>query len=114
MMNGAVGFTSHMSVIWPEYAVKLWDLLKTQKYVDAQALVRKVRMPFYQLITEAWEHTSGDGIVDRVACRLMGLDVGPSRKPIQPCPLAIAERVKQWMIAIGALDAQGLPTNRKG
>jgi hypothetical protein len=43
----------------------------------------------------------------------MGLDVGPSRKPILPCPPSIAERVKKWMIEVGALDAQGLPTNRE-
>ena len=113
MMNGAVGFTSHVSVFWPEYAVKLWNLLKNELYAEAQALVRKVRMPFYQLITEAWEHTSGDGIVDRVVCRLMGLDVGPSRKPILPCPPEIAKRVKAAMIEFGALDARGKPTNQQ-
>lgn len=112
MMNGAIGFTSHISVFWPEYAVKLWNLLKDRQYVEAQALVRKVRMPFYQLASEAWEHTSGDGIVDRIACRMMGLDVGPSRKPIRPCPPAIAERVKTYMHDVGAVDSSGRPTNQ--
>jgi 4-hydroxy-tetrahydrodipicolinate synthase len=113
MMNGAVGFTSHISVFWPEYAVKLWNLLKDKQYVEAQALVRQVRMPFYQICTEAWEFSSGDGIVDRVACRLMGLDVGPSRKPILPCPPEFAVRVRKLLIDVGALDREGQPANRR-
>ena len=112
-MNGAIGFTSHVAVFWPEYAVKLWNLLKNQLYIEAQNLVRKVRIPFYQLITESLEHSTGDGIVDRIACRLMGLDVGPSRKPILPCPPDIAKRMKSLMIEVGALDAQGKPTNQQ-
>jgi 4-hydroxy-tetrahydrodipicolinate synthase len=112
MMNGAIGFTSHISVFWPEYAVRLWELLKAQQYVEAQTLVRQVRMPFYQLATEAWEFTSGDGIVDRIACRLMGLDVGPSRKPIRPCPPEIATRVRKLLIDVGALDREGMRASK--
>jgi len=84
-MMGAVGFTSHIPVFWPEYGVKLWDLLRQKKYVEALELTNQVRVPYYRLITEAWEYSSGDGIVERVACKAMGLNVGPSRKPIQPC-----------------------------
>ena len=107
MMMGAVGFTSHIPVFWPEYGVKLWDLLKEKKYVEALELTNKVRVPYYKLITEGWEFSSGDGIIERVACRLIGLDVGPSRKPIQPCPADIAENIKQHMINIGVLTKDG-------
>ena len=112
MMLGAVGFTSHIPVFWPEYGVRLWDLLEAKQYVEAQELVNRVRVPYYQLITEGSEYTAGDGVIERVACRLMGLDVGPSRKPILPCPPALAQRVKELLIECGALDCDGKPTNR--
>jgi dihydrodipicolinate synthase/N-acetylneuraminate lyase len=103
VMMGAVGFTSHIPVFWPEYGVKLWNLIQEKNYVEALELTNRVRVPYYRLITEAWEFSSGDGIVERVACRLVGLDVGPSRKPIQPCPLKIAGKVEELLQRIGAL-----------
>ena len=112
MMMGAVGFTSHIPVFWPEYGVKLWDLLRKRSFVEALELTNRVRVPYYRLITEAWEFSSVDGIVERVACRLMCLPVGPSRKPIQPCPPAIALRIKEHLVGIGALSPEGAPRNR--
>jgi 4-hydroxy-tetrahydrodipicolinate synthase len=112
MMMGAVGFTSHIPVFWPEYGVKLWNLIREKKYVEALALTNRVRVPYYRLITEAWDFSSGDGIIERVACQLMGREVGPSRKPIQPCPPKIAERVRKHLIQAGALDNEGKPSNR--
>ena len=105
------GFTSHIPVFWPEYGIQLWKLLEDKKYAEAQELVTSVRVPYYQLITEAAEFTAGDGVIERIACRLMGLEVGPSRKPILPCPSDMAARVKQLMIDFGALDTNGLPIN---
>lgn len=112
IMMGAIGFTSHIPVFWPEYGVKLWDLLKQKQYVQAMDLANRVRVPYYRLILEGAEFSAGDGIIERVACRLMNLEVGPSRKPIQPCPPEIADRIKAHLIEIGALDAAGQPTNQ--
>ena len=111
VMMGAIGFTSHIPVFWPEYGIKLWNLLEEKKYMEAQELVNKVRLPFYKLYVEGSEHSSGDGIIDRVACKLMGLNVGPSRKPILPCPPELAEKMKQTMIKFGALKPDGSPSN---
>ncbi len=102
MMQGAVGFTSHIPVWWPEYGVRLWGLLTAKKYEEAQSLVSAVRVPYYQLITEAFDYTSGDGVIERVACECVGLDVGPSPKPILPCPPSLARRVRQFVKACGA------------
>ena len=98
---GARGFEAHPICYWPEWGTRLWNLLQTQQYVEAQQEIVRVAVPFYVLWTEMEEHTSGDGYLDKLCMELIGLHGGRCRPPTRDLRDQFREKARQMMLKAG-------------
>ena len=102
VLKGGIGANLHPAMFWPEWGVKVWDLLRAHKWEEAQAEVERVLFPFYELYGAACAMTGGEGHVDKLALELVGLPPSPNRPPTRPLPASFQERVRELLMQIGA------------
>jgi 4-hydroxy-tetrahydrodipicolinate synthase len=100
-MLGARSIEIHVANYWPEWAVRMWDLLEAGAYPDAQRELVKVAMPFMALWTEMESFTSGDGYLDKLCMELVGLPSSRSRPPTRDVRPLYREKARQMLIASG-------------
>jgi dihydrodipicolinate synthase/N-acetylneuraminate lyase len=80
-MLGARGIEVHVANYWPQWGVKMWNLLNNHQYIEAQKELVKVAMPFMSLWVEMEQFTSGDGYLDKLCMELVGLTSSRCRPP---------------------------------
>ena len=80
-MMGARSIEVHVCNYWPEWGVRLWEMLEQRRYEEAQGEIVRVAMPFYALWTEMEKYTSGDGYLDKLCMELVGLNSSRCRPP---------------------------------
>jgi 4-hydroxy-tetrahydrodipicolinate synthase len=100
-MLGARSIEIHVANYWPEWAVRMWDLLEAGEYVEAQRQLVKVAMPFMALWTEMESFTSGDGYLDKLCMELVGLPSSRSRPPTRDVRPRYRDRARDMLIATG-------------
>jgi dihydrodipicolinate synthase/N-acetylneuraminate lyase len=96
-MLGARGINLHPSNYWPQFGVKLWSLLQSRQYEEAQGEMTRVVSPYYDLCWEIAEYTGGEGHLDKLCMELIGLDGGRCRPPTRDIRGQFRQRVAQML-----------------
>ena len=98
---GARGIEVHICNYWPQWGVRLWNLLGNSKYVEVQKELVRVAMPFYSLWKEMMQYTGGDGYLDKLCMELVGLPSSRCRPPTRDVRDKFRERARQMLIESG-------------
>lgn len=101
-MLGARGIEVHICNFWPQWGVRMWELLNQRCYVEAQQQLVEVVLPFMRLWSEIEGYTSGDGHLDKLCMELVGLPSSRSRPPTRDIRGLYRDRARQMLAAIGA------------
>lgn len=80
-MLGARSIEVHVCNYWPQWGLRLWDLLEAHQYEEAQNELCRVGMPFMALWQQMEHYTGGDGYLDKLCMELVGLPSSRSRPP---------------------------------
>jgi dihydrodipicolinate synthase/N-acetylneuraminate lyase len=100
---GAGAIEVHVCTYWPEWAIRVWKLLESGMYVDAQRELVRVAMPFMALWHEMESYTGGDGYLDKLCMELVGLGSSRCRPPTRD----VRERYRDK--ALTMLSEAGVP-----
>ena len=100
-MMGGSGVNVHPALLWPEWGVKVWELLEARAWDQAQAEVARVLLPYYEIIADIGKTHAGEGNIEKLGLELLGMDGGPSRPPMRPLPPAYKERLRQFCLQVG-------------
>lgn len=100
-MLGACGIEVHVCNYWPQWGVRIWQLLQNKQYVEAQQELVTVAMPFMALWEEMEQYTSGDGYLDKLCMELVGLDSSRCRPPTRDVRHAYRERARAMLVEAG-------------
>jgi len=96
-LMGGIGVNVHPGLFFPEYALKLWELLENRRWEEAQAEVNRLYLPYYRLLVEeVGPYTSGEALVDKLGMAWRGLPGGPNRPPTRPLTPTLRERTLQF------------------
>jgi len=106
-MLGARGIEVHVCNYWPQWGVKLWGLLETQRYVEAQRELVRVAMPFMALWQEMEQQTSGDGYLDKLCMELVGIGSSRCRPPTRDVREKYREKARQMLLECGVPGVRG-------
>jgi len=100
-LMGGSGVNLHPALLWPEWGVKMWGLLEAREWDQAQTEVRRVLLPYYEIIGDIWQTHAGEGNVEKLGLELLGMAGGPSRPPMRPLPPEYKERLRQFCLEVG-------------
>jgi dihydrodipicolinate synthase/N-acetylneuraminate lyase len=100
-MLGARGIEVHVCNYWPQWGVRMWNLLESGQYIEAQQELVKVAMPFMALWQEMEQYTSGDGYLDKLCMELVGLRSSRCRPPTRDVREKYRERTRQMLLQCG-------------
>ncbi len=106
-MRGGRGINTHPSNYWPEWGVRLWNLLEERKYVEAQEEITRGIPPYYDLVTEVAQFTGGEGHLDKLGLELIGLDSSRCRPPTRDIRPIFREKARRM------LEKTGVPHLKK-
>jgi dihydrodipicolinate synthase/N-acetylneuraminate lyase len=98
---GARAIEIHQGNYWPQWAVRLWQMLERGEYADAQREMARVAMPFIALWSEMEAFTSGDGYLDKLCMELVGLDSSRSRPPTRDVRPLFRDKARQMLLDCG-------------
>ena len=108
-MFGAKGWLAGTGTFYPEYSLKIWDLMEAGNYAEGIEELWKLQIPFYKWIGEI----QSAGICNyhlKAATALVGLPAGPARPPyndvLSPQQL---QKLKQILINAGLKIKKDLP-----
>jgi dihydrodipicolinate synthase/N-acetylneuraminate lyase len=105
-MMGAIGIDTHPVNYWPEWGVQLWGLLEAGKYVEAEASINKVVMPFYDLLEEISQYTGSEGNMDKLCLELVGVASSGVRPPVRDFRDRFREKARKM------LEESGVPRRK--
>jgi 4-hydroxy-tetrahydrodipicolinate synthase len=100
-MMGGRGINTHPSNYWPEWGIRLWELLEAGQYRQAQGEMTRVLFPYYDLAADIDHFTGGEGHLDKLCLELIGLDSSRSRLPIRDIRPRFREPVRQMLKTCG-------------
>ena len=100
-MLGARGIEVHVCNYWPQWGGRLWQLLESRQYFEAQQELVRVAMPFMALWQEMEQYTSGDGYLDKLCMELVGLGSSRCRPPTRDVREKYRERARQMLAQCG-------------
>ncbi len=101
-MMGARGFENHICNFWPEWGVKLMQVLEAKRYEEVQQMLVRVCMPFHQLWSRIErEYTSGDGYLDKLCMELVGLDSSRNRPPTRDIRERYRDSAREMLVRMG-------------
>jgi 4-hydroxy-tetrahydrodipicolinate synthase len=101
-MMGARAIEVHVCNYWPQWGVRMLDLLKSGRYVEAQQELVRVAQPFYELWQEIeQEYTSGDGYLDKLCMELVGLGSSRCRPPTRDVREAYRAKTRRMLLQAG-------------
>ena len=98
---GARGIEEHVCNYWPQWGVRLWQLLEEHRYIEAQEELVRVAMPFYVLWQEMERYTSGDGYLDKLCMELIGLGSSRCRPPTRDVRKKFREKARRMLVQCG-------------
>jgi dihydrodipicolinate synthase/N-acetylneuraminate lyase len=100
-MLGARAIEVHICNHWPEWGLRMVDLLEQRRWEEAQQELVRVGMPFMQLWAEMEEYTSGDGYLDKLCMELVGLGSSRCRPPTRDVRDMYRHRARQMLRQTG-------------
>jgi len=105
-MLGARGIEVHVCNYWPQWGMRLWNLLETRRYIEAQQELVRVALPFMALWREMEHYTGGDGYLDKLCMELVGLGSSRCRPPTRDVREKYREKARQMLLQCGVPDVK--------
>ena len=105
-MLGARGIEVHVCNYWPQWGMRLWNLLETRRYIEAQQELVRVALPFMALWREMEHYTGGDGYLDKLCMELVGLGSSRCRPPTRDVREKCREKARQMLLQCGVPDVK--------
>lgn len=96
---GAQCIELHICNHWPQFGVRLCQLLNEHRYIESQQEMMRVILPFMQLWAEMEQYTSGDGYLDKLCMELVGLDSSRCRPPTRDVRDRFREKTRQMLLS---------------
>ncbi len=78
---GCRAFISHVPNYYPHHAWRVWDLMESQSYKEAQDVYDEFMVPYTNLVDKIADATAGEGVFVRPGLEAAGLSAGFSRFP---------------------------------
>lgn len=100
-MLGGRGINVHPSNYWPQWGIRLWELLEAKRYFEAQQEMTRAIAPYYDLGAEIEKFTGGEGHLDKLCLELIGLDSSRCRPPIRDIRPHFREQARQMLRQCG-------------
>ncbi len=91
----------HTANYWPQFGVRMWELLETGQYAEAQREMVRVVMPFMTLWSEMESYTSGDGFLDKLCIELVGMPSSRCRPPTRDVRERYRAKAREMLLACG-------------
>lgn len=96
---GGKGFVSAIGAFWPEFDLKLWELMEAKKYEEAGKEIKKFVVPYYDFDNRV----SGYGTATQLAAlEIMGRPSGIPRRPTYPLSKEERKELKRLLKNAGA------------
>jgi dihydrodipicolinate synthase/N-acetylneuraminate lyase len=100
-MLGGQGINVHPSNYWPQWGIRLWEMLEAKRYLEAQQEMTRAISPYYDLATEIEKFTGGEGHLDKLCLELIGLDSSRCRPPIRDIRPGFREAARKMLRGCG-------------
>ena len=100
-MLGASGIEIHPCNYWPQWGARMWELLESKQYEEAERETIRVVMPFYVIWEEMSKYTGGDGYLDKLCMELVGLGSSRCRPPTRDVRDQFREKVREMLLQCG-------------
>ncbi len=98
---GGRGYINLTAESYPAHDLKLWELLESKKYDEAQTLWDKVNDPLREYSAKADARSGGQGRVKKGLSYLMGKPVGSSRPPSKPLSEQDIDELREILVGLG-------------
>lgn len=98
---GARAIEIHTANYWPQFGVRMWEMLEGGQYAEAQREMVRVVMPFMTLWAEIEGYTSGDGFMDKLCIELVGLPSSRCRPPTRDVRPLYRAKARDMLLASG-------------
>jgi dihydrodipicolinate synthase/N-acetylneuraminate lyase len=98
---GARGYINLTAESYPPHDLKLWELLESKQYAEAEALNERVDKPLREFLGKVDARSGGQARVKKGIMALMGQPVGASRPPSKPLNEEELEELRQILLGFG-------------
>jgi dihydrodipicolinate synthase/N-acetylneuraminate lyase len=106
-ITGARGIELHTANYWPQFGVRLWQLLEGGEYAEAQREMNRVVSPFMVLWFEMMEFTAGDGYLDKLCMELVGVGSSRCRPPTRDVREKFRDQAREMLVRCGVPGVTG-------
>ena len=105
---GGRGYINMTLEAYPPHDLRIWELLESRQYDEAQALYDAVSVPPRKLYEKFDQRSGGQARVKKGVMALMGQPVGASRPPSKPLNDAEMAELREMLISFGwpVVDAE--------
>jgi dihydrodipicolinate synthase/N-acetylneuraminate lyase len=98
---GARCIETHVCNYWPQWGLRVWELLENRDYAEAQHELVRVALPFMNLWKEMDGYTGGDGYLDKLCMELVGLGSSRCRPPTRDVRSVYRQRAQLMLESCG-------------
>ena len=98
---GARGFITHVGGFWPEYSVRIWNLLERGDYDGVEDALAAFQKPWGSWTRKVTAVTGGEGPFIKAAMEAMGLRAGPPRPPSVRPPEHLVDEIRELLRSSG-------------
>ena len=96
---GGKGYINLTSEVYPPHDLRIWKLLETHQYDEAQSLFDKVNNPLRELYAK--QISGGQARLKKGMMALMGMPMGDSRPPSLPLSDDEMAELRQVLLSLG-------------
>ncbi|MBM3934932.1 MAG: dihydrodipicolinate synthase family protein [SAR202 cluster bacterium] len=98
---GARGFINWTCDIYPQFDLKVWDLLEAKNYAEAEAMWEPVYKPLREQIAKMMKYSGGQARMKKAMMAAMGNPIGSSRAPSAPATRQELAEVHRLLAGFG-------------
>jgi 4-hydroxy-tetrahydrodipicolinate synthase len=98
---GGRGYINLTAEVHPPHDLKIWELLESQQYEEAQKLYDKTDAPLRKFYAKLAEKSGGQARVKKGMMELMGHPMGASRPPSAPLSPAELAELREILLSFG-------------
>lgn len=98
---GGRGYINLTAEVYPPHDLRIWELLESKRYDEAQALFDKVNTPLREMYAKVYQQSGGQARVKKGMMALMGRPMGASRPPSLPLNEAQMAELRQILLSFG-------------
>ena len=103
---GARGFVTHIGNFWPEYMLKIWQLLEKREYNAVKDRLASFKWGWNDWRKKVEEFTGGEGPFIKAAMEAVGLPAGPPRPSSIRLPQHLLDDLSELLVAAGVPQAR--------